>query len=65
MGPKQIDHGEADDEPEADDQPLAFDRFRHMKHGVIWFLLAPSVILAPVFLVALMIAWLVHVLTSR
>ncbi len=65
VGSQQIDLGAADDELDADDQPLALDRFRHMKRAVIWFILAPSVILAPVALVVLVIAWIVRALTSR
>jgi Putative prokaryotic signal transducing protein len=65
VGSEQIDHSADDDELDGDDQPSTLDRFRHMKHAVIWFLLAPSVVLAPVALVVLVIAWIVHVLTSR
>jgi hypothetical protein len=64
-GSPQIDLGAAADELDADDQPSTLDRFRRMKRAVIWFILAPSVILAPVALVVFVIAWIVHALTSR
>jgi hypothetical protein len=65
VGSQQIDLGAAADELDADDQPSTLDQFRHMKHAVIWFLLAPSVILAPVALVVLVIAWILGAFTSR